>query len=376
MDRPPRLRVLFQLPSLDTVYAYRTIHEGFKNGFEALGHQFRTLTSQDRLADVLETYRPHLFITKTHDYFQKFIDLKVLHDFREATGMIMATKVDFWRSQFGRFRINEAKSLSNEREKTELIRVGLLGDIFFHVAEQGDPRMEGFVPATGKRWHTLRLACDLKHHFYDPDPKFVSDIAYVGTNLPEKRRLFRERLFPLRKDYDVRVYGQDWTLAARGLGFAQKIGQYFAIPWLARIQKPKLGFDDERKIYSSAQISVNFHEASQREMGGDVNERFFKILGCGGFQVTDWVASMDRLVPTGSFVAAKTEREWFDAIDTLMHRPEERRRRAEKGYDYVRAHHSYVNRALELIALCDDLWKNRSPHVHAVAVQHENTASL
>jgi len=348
-DNMKKLKILYHLPSTETIYANRTIYNGYKNAFQDLGHKFLTLTSNDDLKEILKKEKPDIFITSSHDYYLKFLDLDLIKEYR-SNGMVMFTKIDFWNSPLSRFRINEAKSLSKEKEKVRMIKNGLLGDIFFHAVEQDDERIKGFEEETGKKFETILLAADklIMHHEYAPN--FESDIAYIGTNLPEKRRAFKEWLFPLGKKYKLKVYGQDWTLKDKILGMIQKFGQYYNIQFLKKLQKPKLALGDERKIYSSSKICVNIHEEYQRKYG-DMNERFFKIMACKGFQITDYVPSMSRYFRPDEVIWVKSRGEWFEKIDYYMNHPEKKKKIIEKGYKKVMKFHTYHNRAMQIIGL-------------------------
>jgi len=352
-----KLKILYHVPSTETVYAQRTIYNGYKNAFEDLGHKFFILTSNDDLKEVLDRTKPDIFMTSSHNYYLKFLDLKLLVEYRKKTGMFMLTKIDFWKSPIKWYRVNEARSLKDEKEKIEMIKTSLLGDVFYHNVEQNDPRMEGFTGATGRKFETIPLATDKKVIFPEFDKKFEGDICYIGTNLSQKRKSFKELLFPLAKKYNLRIYGQDWTLKDRILGIIQKLGQYFNIQFLKTIRKPKLNLGDERKIYSSSKICVNIHEDYQRKYGKDVNERLFKIPACKGFQITDYVSCIGEYFNPDEIVYTGTKKEWFEKIDYYMKHPEERKKIAEKGYKRVMKEHTYHNRARQIIKLYEKFKK-------------------
>jgi len=345
-----KLKILFHLPSTETIYAYRTIYAGYKNAFEDLGYLFRTLTSDDNLKDVLENFKPNIFMTSTHNYFLRYLDLELIMKYRKK-GMVMFTKIDFWNSPMKWSRLNEAKSLKNEKEKIKNIKEGFLGDIFYHNCEQDDPRMKGFTETTKKNFETIPLAADKTIMFQEYDEKFQADISYIGTNLPQKKKIFKSLLFPLNRRYNLKIYGQDWILKDKIFGVIQKFGQYFNIKLLIKIQKSKLNLSDERKIYSSSKICVNIHEDYQRYYGKDVNERLFKIPICKAFQITDYVECIEKYLNKDEIILAQTKEEWFNKIDYYMKNPQERKKIAEKGYIKVMKKHTYHNRVKQIISL-------------------------
>ena len=72
------LKVLYQINSLETVYAARFIYEGYKDAYLEKGHEFRPFTSKDNLEQVLAEYNPDIFISSLNSYNLKFLDLDLL----------------------------------------------------------------------------------------------------------------------------------------------------------------------------------------------------------------------------------------------------------------------------------------------------------
>ena len=100
------MNIAYHMPSLDTVSAHRTIYYGYRNAFEDLGHQFFTFSSGDDLRVFLEIAQIDIFITSSHFYYQKYLDFNLLKKHRN-NGMVLCTKIDFWKSPLSRSRINE-----------------------------------------------------------------------------------------------------------------------------------------------------------------------------------------------------------------------------------------------------------------------------
>jgi len=349
------MNIAYHMPSLDTIYAQRTIFYGYKNAFEDLEHQFFTFSSGDDLENFLKKNCIDIFITSSHFYYRKYLNLNVIKKYRNK-GMVLFTKIDFWNSPLSSLRINEPKSLKDDIKTVQLIKDGLLGDVFFHVVEQSDERMEGFEKETGYKYSTIPLAADkitLKNE-YNKD--FVTDISYIGTYLHSKKRFFNDCVFPLKDKYNLKLYGQDWTSGDRLKGWIQKIGQYYNIQYLKSIQKPKLQLGDEAKIYSSSTICLNVHEENQKKYGGDCNERAFKIPLCGGFEITDDVACIRKYFKVDKeIVIAKNQDDWFEKIDYYMDNPDKRLEIIEAGREKVLREHTYHNRVRQIIKIYDEV---------------------
>lgn len=337
------MRIVYHNPLYDTIYAQRTVYNGYKNAFLDLKHDFVGY-SVHSLPFLLDSFRPQIFITSSHFLYRKYLDFELLKKYRKK-GMVLFTKIDFWRSPISK-RINEARSLKYDTESRTLMKKGLLGDVYFHVVEQEDPRMEGFERETGQTFHTIPLAADktvLEKSVFQP--RFQADISFVGTYLSDKRRFFKEYVFPLRQCYDLRLYGQDWSAGGRMAGWFQRAGQYFNIPGFRSLQKPKLTLEEEGHVYISSKICLNVHEEYQRKFGGDCNERTFKIPMSGGFEITDDVSCIRKyFVNDKEIVIAASKPEWFDKIDFYIRNPNKRSRIIDAGKKKVLEQHTYHHR--------------------------------
>lgn len=346
------MTIVYHIPFLGTLSAGRTIYHGYKNAFEDLGHTFYPFTVEDSLEDFLERVQPDIFMTSTHFYSQKFLDFHLLKKYRDK-GMKVFVNTSFWNSPIYKTRINEGNSLKDDIKTINLIKEGMYGDFFYNVVEQGDYRMDGFEEVTGYPYYTIPLAVDsitLKNA--EKQDKFIADISFIGTYLAQKRDFFNEYVFPLKKKYNLKLYGQDWTQLDRTLGFIQKVGQYFNIPGVKSIRKPKLRLEDEGSIYASSIISINAHEEYQREFGGDCNERTFKIPFCNGFEISDNVKCIHKYFKVGEeIIVAESKQDWFDKIHYYIQNPDKRLEIITKGKERVSKDHTYHNRALQIIDL-------------------------
>lgn len=348
------MKILYHMPSLDSIYAYRTIYTGFKNAFIDLGHNFRVLTANDCPRDIFEEFRPDLFITSSFFWYRKFLNFQELKKFR-SEGMFTMVKIDAWNSPLSKFRINEAPSLKHDISVRRLIDEDLLGDGYFHVIEQDDERMLGFNKDTGLNFHTIPLAADLVSlKFPVVGDRFKSDISYVGTNLADKRDIIENGLLPLGNRFDLRIYGQDWTVKDRVFGWVQRGGQLFNIPYLRSIQKPKLAIADEGEIYRNSLVSVNIHDSHQRKFGGDCNERAFKIPLCGGFQVSDQVQCLKKyFAPEKEIIIGENLSDWTEKINYFIKNPQDRLPIIEAGRNRVLNEHTYHHRVHQMLSIVE-----------------------
>lgn len=345
------MKILYQIPSLYTIYAGRTIYLGYKHAFEDLGHEFLTVTADDNFKVVLEKSNPDILITSMNAFNMKFLDLPTIAKQRKK-GMKVFVNTPFWQSPLSKLRINEAPSLSTNKQYLEIIKSGTFGDVYYNVCTPGDDRMDGFAKETGQKHITIPLAADKFLHFPEYTEKFKADISFIGSNLPDKQDFFQSHVFPLKKKYDLKLYGQDWTFTDKTLNLAHKVGQFFNVPVLKSFKKAHLEVDDERRIYTSSQISINVHEEYQRRFGGDCNERTFKIPACAGFEITDDVDCIREYFKDGEeIVIAKNKDDWFEKIDYYLKNPQKRVPIIEKGKIKVLKFHTYHNRVEQIVRL-------------------------
>lgn len=339
------------MPYPSTIYALKYVFEGFKQAFEDMGYEFYAYTPDDDLETFLKEHNPTIFMTTSHFFYRKQLDFELLKKYREK-GMILLTKIDYWDSPVNKNRINEAPSMKDDSTAKKLIKDGLLADYYYSTTSQNDERMIGFSEFAGQDYVTIPLAANSINLVTTPQERFKADVSFIGTNLPQKREFFKQWLFPLKETYNLRLYGQDWNAVDKYMGMAAKAGQYFNVPVLKNIQKPKLQPQDEGVIYASSKILVNLHEDYQRRFGGDCNERTFKIPFCGGFEICDDVAIVREYFVDGKEICiAKDKDDWFDKIAYYYEHPAEARKIALAGQKRVRRDHTYHNRAQQIIDL-------------------------
>lgn len=353
MTKP--LKILYQIPSLETVYAARFIYEGYKDAFTDFGYKFRPLTSKDDSREVLKKYKPDIFISYLTHYHHKFLDLDAVAEQRRE-GLVFFTQIYTWKKVNNQYGGGDLKS---DKRLISLIKNGLAGDVFFSWIEQGDPLMDGFTKTTGYTYQTVLMAANKKVYYHDYDEKYKADISYVGNNLPDKKEFFQKHLVPLFKKYKVRVYGNDWTLIDKISGYAQKAGQYFNIEPLKHVRKVALNEEGGRKVYSSSTISLNIHEEHQRRLGCDFNERTFKIIASGGFEICDNVKVLRKYFTEKELIIGENTRDWFAKIDYYIKNPEKRPPIIEAGKKKVLSEHTYHNRAQQFIDLYNSFSKGK-----------------
>ncbi len=352
------MKIAYHNPYPTTINAHRTIMKWFESAFIDLWYEFKYFTPDDDFKTFFDSFKPDIFITCTHFLYQKYINIDYLNNFRKDWLKVF-TKLDFWdlpKSITNQQRISEAKVMKNDYRLIEKIQKWEIWDVFFHVVEQWDERMIWFEEVTWYKYYTIPLAVDKSLVNTDFKKEFEADISFIGTNSPDKQEIFNERLFSLKDKYNVKLYWQDWTKLDKVLWWIQRWWQYFNIPLLKSIRKPKLKLEDEGNIYKSSKICINLHEKNQLLCWWDCNERTFKIPAFWWFQIVDNVSCIKKYFKEWEeVIIAKDKKDWFKKIEYYIKHPEEREKIIEAWRKRVLAEHTYHNRVEQIINIYNDI---------------------
>ncbi len=314
----------------------RMLYEGYKYAFEDLGYQIIPLSERDDIAQKLDEIKPDLFITSfnTIDFFKY---APIYKNYRQKGGKI------FMRAGY----ISE-----NDKDLIDLIKNNLLADKYF-----ADLEVPHFEKLTGHKIELLALAANKKYHFpTKPSKKYQCDIIFIGAKLPRKEELFKRRLYPLFKKYNVKVYGGGWDFMDKFiLRPLSKVDRKFNLggiitKWRLARQVP---LHEENQAYASAKICLNFHE----QLPGGLfllNGRTFRIPACGGFEICDFVPLARRYFNEDELVMAKDDADFFKKIDYFMTHEKERREIQERGTKRALRDHTYHNRAQQILSWYKD----------------------
>lgn len=339
---PGSVRVLYHLPYPGGLGADRWICEGWREGFRALGHEFSLFTAGQGLYERARATNSDLFFTAINliDIERERTALRALRD--------QGVRVLLWVHWPLESRIDPRRS--------EILRREDVADIYFGEREQ--EQMERFERETGKPYHVIPHAANPALHFpVDPVPRYRYDIVYLGANLRKKRWFVHNVLRPLGKRYRVGVFGPGWDARDHVLRLGSKIskmaGAFAVAGWIdrARIAVPP---EAERALYSSATISLNFHE---REDDGSqphyiVNQRTFKVPACGGFQICDHVPAIRKYFAEDELVMAPLDRdEWMAKIEHFLQRESERKAIQTKATQRAQREHMSTNRVRRVLEL-------------------------
>jgi len=125
-----------------------------------------------------------------------------------------------------------------------------------------------------EKWENVHEIChafDSVSYSFVEDKRYEFDVCFVGgwanNGFNEKRKIILEQLIPFRKS---------------GL----KCGFFI---------NKNISHDEENLVLSNSKVSINIHDAYQRALGLDTNERTFKSLGLTGILVSDKVNQIEKI---------------------------------------------------------------------------------
>ena len=111
-----------------------------------------------------------------------------------------------------------------------------------------------------------------------------------------------------------------------------------------------LSHEQETELISSSKVTLNIHDAYQRHLGTDTNERTFKSLGLNGCLVSDTVGQLNRIFPD-----LKTSLDSSEIVQIteqyLSLTEKELQDIKEQNIQNILENHCYTNRVESLLSL-------------------------
>ncbi len=177
---------------------------------------------------------------------------------------------------------------------------------------------------------SLPLACDTT--LYNPLAPYCREfedirMAFVGGYWESKGRQIDTYLRPFEDELVIFGYNE----------------------WPYRGYRGKLSRAAEPSLYRQALICPTINEPTVRLLHGQINERVFKVLGCGGVTVVDAVPAYRELFSEDELTIPKDEHEFAYIVRELLVNRELRDQYSSRGYEAVVSRHTYMHRAKEIL---------------------------
>ena len=336
------MRVLYHILHPQGNSAERWIYEAWRGGFRALGHTVEELRFEHDFEERIFELRPDVFMTDIC-----LLDLnrhgEILKRARAAQ-----VKVCIW--------MHWPLVDSVKHNAVHLVRNNV-ADLYFGERELDHT---AFHRDTGKTYVCIPHAANPEFHFpAEPTNEFASDVLYIGSRLPHKKWFETNVLYPLLKErkHKIKVIGNGWSCKDQLLRIGRKAATMLRWTGLKNSIERKsvrITAATERLYYSSARISLNFHE---REPDGSqphyiVNQRAFKIPACGGFQICDEVPALRKYFTDDEIILLPLDRErWISTIRYYLEHDAEREAIRRKGVRRAQQDHLATSRCEYLIRL-------------------------
>jgi len=309
-------KIIFNCPYIYGPGAIKWIVASWEEGFRLKGYEFHTCQDDRTLEAMWERIRPQILYC---DIVATRIEDPEIRSFL-AKARSAGTKVC----------LNVFWPLAGQPEaRAEALRRYDVADLYS--GEREPDSMGSFELDCGRPYVTLPQSASPRFHFpTEPVARYQYDVVYLGAKLPNKRWFNENVIAPLRRKYRLGLFGPAWTVRDNSLRAGSKLARMAGLPGVAktfdryRIYVPE---EDENKLYSSARISLNFHEreADNSQSHHIVNQRTFKIAACGGFQIADPVSALPRYFANDEIVTAGFDaREWMDKVAYYLSHDDER----------------------------------------------------
>ena len=161
--------------------------------------------------------------------------------------------------------------------------------------------------------------------------RYRCEIAFIGGNSPHRNVVLRA----LAPTFDLQIRGPGWDQTAPDLP----------------VRGGPVYLNAYAQAVGGAAISLGAHSLpAMAYQTASASNRMWKVMGCGGFYLGEWVRGIDALSADG--VHCVWYRSVEDAIDKARHyldHPGDRRKIAEAGRRHALEHHTYAHRVRLLL---------------------------
>ncbi|HEV7923376.1 MAG TPA: glycosyltransferase [Thermoanaerobaculia bacterium] len=202
----------------------------------------------------------------------------------------------------------------------------------------GDPVVEAYEALGARRCVPIYNALDVSTHFpVARDPRFHSDLAFLGNRLPDRERRVEDFLFraaDAQPSLRFLLGGSGWDGKPRPENIAY-IGH--------------VGTSDHNAFNCSPRAVLNISRESMARYGFSPATRVFEAAGAGACLITDaWEGIEQFLQPGAEVLVARDGEEVAACMNELT--DEKARAIGQAAFRRVRAEHTYDHRALDVEA--------------------------
>ena len=162
--------------------------------------------------------------------------------------------------------------------------------------------------------------------------RYRCEVAFIGNGNSEHRQ---QVLRPIARAYDLQIRGPGWRNAPSDLPVTGG---------------PVYGRAYARAVGGAAVSLGASSLAAQVSQVASASNRMWKVMGCGGFYLGEWVEGIEAFGREGVHCAwFRTPEEAVEKVRHYLDRPEERKRIADAGRRHALEHHTYAHRVRLLL---------------------------
>ena len=293
------------------------IYEGYRKAWESLGYNTEYYNSNSKKSLETSTDLQDYYIMATDWFYEPFHSSDFI---LKAKKVFLFPQPTVFPKPWG-LHPNFISSLTpkiiseiNEQENTKLWSFGEVRKV-----------KNEYFPLW-KDIETVPLAFDNVSYEYLEDDKYKFDVCFVGGRANNG---FDEK-------YKIMM---NYFAAFRDSGL--KCGIF-----LGR----NLTHEQENKLLYNSKVAINIHDAYQRELRSDTNERTFKALGLTGVLVSDDEGQLERLFPDVKRTNDPKKMVTF-VKEYVNMSPEKLNSIKKENRKNVLENHTYINRVKKLLKL-------------------------
>lgn len=202
--------------------------------------------------------------------------------------------------------------------------------------------MLGNYHGNGHHAICIPFAMDPSYYYKRPlNPKYaLLDAVHIGNNYNIFEHRYRAYLYIIQPFIDqgkkVEVYGWDW---------GNPIHRFNVDP---EYYKGFMAHEETVDVYSSAKIVLGVHTIVDSSTMQSM--RTFEILGCCGFFLTQHTKAIESMFENHKhLVWSESYDETVELMNFYLSRDSAREKISENGLQFVLKHHTYQQRAAEII---------------------------
>ena len=285
------------------------IYQGYKNAWESLGYDTEYYSTTDQVVP------SEKYCVMATDWFYRPFHKSDF--FKNAEKVLLFAQPTNFPMPWGRHP-NFISGCNNETIQ--------------HINKQDNIKLWSFADINKeyfplwKHINTVPLAFDSISYEYLEDEKYKFDVCFVGgranNGFDEKYKIMMSH-FSAFKD--------------SGLKCGIFVGK-------------NLTHEQENKLLYNSKVAINIHDAYQRKLRLDTNERTFKALGLTGVLVADDEGQLERLFP--DVKRTNDPKEMVKFVKEYANMPEkELNSIKEKNRKMILDNHTYVYRVKQLLKL-------------------------